>query len=97
MPQRATHICIGSGTRSVFGLLLPFYKALFPERSRVRTFLGLVVHNGSNAELLDSLQVYGIPKSCLDVAVGGLLTKNDFVQRLLLHQRQQDVDQSENE
>lgn len=97
LPYSALHLCIGCRTRSVFGLVLPFYKALFPDRDRVRAFLNMVLHHGSSAETMLSLQEYGIPKSSVDVRVGGALTEHDFRQRLELHRQQREVDQQHQE
>jgi hypothetical protein len=82
-PLCAWHLCIGYGARSFFDLVLPFYKALFPKDYRGNAMARLVPHHGRNEEIADSLRVYGIPKSCFDISIGGTTNKHDFEQKKL--------------
>lgn len=88
-PPWAWHFCVGSGTRAFFDLALPFYKALFPKGDHGKAMASIVLHHGSKEEIADILRIYGVPKSCLDVSIGGTTTAHDFEGRILCNQNHQ--------
>lgn len=59
----------------------PPLKYLYGKRMRLRT----VVHNGSNSELVASLETYHVPKKSIPVCLGGDVDDVPFQRWLNVH------------
>ena len=70
---RAAHLCMGGGV-GVISFLLPVYYALVPQSYRYR----LVLHAGTDAENLKTLDSYGITGECVPEKLGGTFRDEDF-------------------
>jgi hypothetical protein len=61
---RAVHVCTGSG-RAMLGVILPIAKYVMGRHLRLR----LVIHSGSDNDLLDGFERYGLGRDHLKSVV----------------------------
>jgi hypothetical protein len=83
MKVKALHICFGSSGKNVYDVLGPVEKYLYGKELRLR----LVEHRGLNAELVTSLESYGISTESLHVNVGGSYTDSQYMTWLYAENR----------
>jgi hypothetical protein len=77
MPLRAWHFCSGSGP-SVTELLLPVFGAIVPANYRHR----IQLHSGSDVELIECLNSFGVPDTSVPMHMGGAYTDESFLEWL---------------
>ena len=70
---RAVHICTGSGA-SVVSLVLPVIKHMMGRRIRHR----VILHAGSDTEIVQRMELYGLEKRNIPSILGGNFTRADF-------------------
>jgi len=73
MCTRAIHLCTGSGV-SVLSLVAPVIKHLMGRRLRHR----MVLHAGSDTEINQQMELYGLQKNNIPSILGGSFTLSDF-------------------
>jgi hypothetical protein len=74
----AHHMCLSSGKRTAFSLVLPFYRAILSKKYRRFFLFRIVLHHGTDKELLARLNEYGIQKESLDGSIGGTCAPTDY-------------------
>ena len=83
LPQQtvAQHCFFASPGATLWGVIGPPIKYLASKQTRLR----MVVHGGSNLELIASVQAYNIPKESMPSCLGGNVTDRAFQEWLDNH------------